>query len=339
MATVDHLYTAAVKQWDVVGIGANSVDYVHLLPGYPQPFGSFAKMKIERQEILCGGQMATAMCACARLGLRVRYAGVTGTDENGQRIRTELKRRGIDLTDVIIRDAQNQFAVILVDETNGDRIVLWDRDERLLMRKRDIPVDAIAEARVLHVDDVDQAAAIHAAEVARQHGVGVTSDIDRLNERTAELIDAVTIPIFAEHVATRVTGLTEQADALRALRRPHHQLLCVTLGDQGAMALDDEGIHYGPAFRVDAVDTTGAGDVFRAGFIYALLRRWSTDEILRFANAAAAVSCTRLGALGSIPALEEVEALIASGALRPVSPKLAAGSTRAKADASGAAGA
>jgi sulfofructose kinase len=325
-----------VKQWDVVGVGANSVDYVHLLPGYPQPFGSFAKMKIERQEILCGGQMATAMCACARLGLRVRYAGVTGTDENGQRIRNELKRRGIDLTDVIIRDAQNQFAVILVDETNGDRIVLWDRDERLLMRKRDIPVDAIAEARVLHVDDVDQAAAIHAAEVARQHGVPVTSDIDRLNDRTAELIDAVTIPIFAEHVATRVTGLTDQADALRGLRRPHHQLLCVTLGDQGAMALDDEGIHYGPAFRVDAVDTTGAGDVFRAGFIYALLRRWSTDEILRFANAAAAVSCTRLGALGSIPALEEVEALIASGALRPVSPKLAAGSTRAKADASGA---
>jgi sulfofructose kinase len=328
-----------VKQWDVVGVGANSVDYVHLLPGYPQPFGSFAKMKIERQEILCGGQMATAMCACARLGLRVRYAGVTGTDENGQRIRNELKRRGLDLTDVIIRDAQNQFAVILVDETNGDRIVLWDRDERLLMRKRDIPVDAIAEARLLHVDDVDQAAAIHAAAVARQHGVPVTSDIDRLNERTAELIDAVTIPIFAEHVATRVTGLTDQADALRALRRPHHQLLCVTLGDQGAMALDDEGIHYGPAFRVDAVDTTGAGDVFRAGFIHALLRRWSTDEILRFANAAAAVSCTRLGALGSIPALEEVEGLIASGALRPVSPKAAAGSTRAKADASGGAGA
>ena len=283
--------------------------------------------------------MATAMCACARLGLRVRYAGVTGTDENGQRIRNELKRRGIDLTDVIIRDAQNQFAVILVDETNGDRIVLWDRDERLLMRKRDIPVDAIAEARVLHVDDVDQAAAIHAAEVARQHGVPVTSDIDRLNDRTAELIDAVTIPIFAEHVATRVTGLNDQAEALRALRRPHHQLLCVTLGDQGAMAFDDEGIHYGPAFRVDAVDTTGAGDVFRAGFIYALLRHWSTDEILRFANAAAAVSCTRLGALGSIPALEEIESLIASGDFRPVSPKLAAGSTRAKADAPGAAGA
>ncbi|HXG87131.1 MAG TPA: PfkB family carbohydrate kinase [Vicinamibacterales bacterium] len=304
---------ATNSAWDVVGVGANSVDFVHLLPGYPQPFGSFAKMKIDRQEILCGGQMATAMSACAKLGLRARYAGVTGTDENGRRVRQELQRRGIDLTDLIIRDAQNQFAVILVDETNGERIVLWDRDERLLMRERDIPVEAIAGARVLHVDDVDQAAAIMAANVARAHSVDITSDIDRLTDRTRELIDAVTIPIFAEHVPKTVTGLSDQSQALNALRQPHHRLLCVTLGEHGAMALDDTGIHHAPAFAVEAVDTTGAGDVFRAGFIYALLRGSNTDEILQFANAAAAVSCTRLGALGGIPSLDEVESLVASG--------------------------
>jgi sulfofructose kinase len=306
----------ANRAWDVVGVGANSVDYVHLLPGYPQPFGTFAKMKIERQEILCGGQMATAMCTCASLGLKARYAGVTGTDENGRRIRSELRRRGIDLTDVIIRDAQNQFAVILVDETNGDRIVLWDRDERLMMRERDLPGEAIADARVLHVDDVDQVAAIRAAQIAREHGVPSTSDIDRLTDRTRELIDAVTLPIFAEHVPTRVTGLNDQEEALHLLRQPHHQMLCVTLGEHGAMALDAKGVHYAPAFHVDTVDTTGAGDVFRAGFIYALIRGWPTDDILRFANAAAAVSCTRLGALGGIPTLDEVEALVASGNVR-----------------------
>ncbi len=306
----------AGHSWDVVGVGANSVDYVHLLPGYPQPFGAFAKMRIERQEVLCGGQMATAMCACARLGLRARYAGVTGTDENGRRVRTELKRRGIDLTDVIIRDAQNQFAVILVDETNGDRIVLWDRDERLMMRERDIPVEAIAAARLLHVDDVDQGAAIRAAQVAREHDVPVTSDIDRLTDRTLELIGTVSIPIFAEHVPARQTGINDQKEALQLLRQPQHKLLCVTLGERGAMAIDEDGIHESPAFHVNAVDTTGAGDVFRAGFIYAYLRGWKTPDVLRFANAAAAVSCTRLGALGGIPALDEVEALVASGNVR-----------------------
>lgn len=308
--------TETGQEWDVVGVGANSVDYVHLLPGYPQPFGSFAKMKIQRQQVLCGGQMATAMCTCARLGLRAKYVGVTGTDANGRRVRLELEKRGIDLSDVIIRDAQNQFAVILVDETNGDRIVLWDRDERLMMRDRDIPAEAIAHARVLHVDDVDQHAAIRAAQIARQHDVPVTSDIDRLTDRTRELIDAVTIPIFAEHVPTRVSGVHGQEEALRALQQPHHQMLCVTLGEQGAMALDRHGVHYAPAFQVDAIDTTGAGDVFRAGFIYALLRRWPTPEVLRFSNAAAAVSCTRLGALAGIPSLDEVEALVASGNVR-----------------------
>ncbi len=306
----------ASREWDVVGVGANSVDFVYLLPGYPQPSGSFAKAKIQRQLVLCGGQMATAMCSCARFGLRAKYVGVTGTDDNGRRVRTELQGRGIDLGDVIIRDAQNQFAVILVDETNGDRIVLWDRDDRLMMRDREIPSEAITHARALHVDDVDQEGAIRAALVARDHGVPVTSDIDRLTGRTGALVDAVSIPIFAEFVPERLTGVNRQEEALALLRRPHHRLLCVTLGERGSMALDADGIHHAPAFEVEAVDTTGAGDVFRAGFIYALLRGWSTGDMLRFANAAAAVSCTRLGALGGIPSLEEVETMVASGNVR-----------------------
>jgi sulfofructose kinase len=311
-----HAKPHANATWDVVGLGANSVDFVHLLPGYPQPFGSFAKMRIEKQEILCGGQTATAMCACAKLGLRAKYAGVTGTDDNGRRVRRELERRGIDLADVIIRDAQNQFAVILVDETTGDRIVLWDRDEKLLMRDRDIPDESIASSRVLHVDDVDQGAAIRAAQVARAAGVAVTSDIDRITDRTGELIAAVTIPIFAEHVPPQVTGVNDPERALRKLRETHDGLLCMTLGDRGAMALDGDAVHYVPAFQVNALDTTGAGDVFRAGFIHALLRGATADEMLRFANAAAAVSCTRLGALGGIPDLAEVNAMMSAGQVR-----------------------
>jgi sugar/nucleoside kinase (ribokinase family) len=302
--------------WDVIGLGANSVDFVHLLPGYPQPFGSFAKMRIGKQEILCGGQTATAMCACARFGLRAKYTGVTGTDDNGRRVRRELERRGIDLADVIIRDAQNQFAVILVDETTGDRIVLWDRDEKLLMRDREIPAESIASSRVLHVDDVDQGAAIRAAQIARDVGVPVTSDIDRITDRTSELVAAVTIPIFAEHVPPQITGVNDPERALRKIRETHDGLLCVTLGEHGALVLDGDAAHHVPAFRVNAFDTTGAGDVFRAGFVHALLRGLPAPDILRFANAAAAVSCTRLGALGGIPTLDEVTELIASGQVR-----------------------
>ena len=118
----------------------------------------------------------------------------------------------------------NQFAVIIVDESTGERIVLWDRDERLALRPREIPVDAIRAARLVHVDDVDQGAAIDAARVAREAGVRVTSDIDRLTDRTEELVAAVTIPIFAEHVPLALTGQSDAgvgaARAAQAPRRP-----------------------------------------------------------------------------------------------------------------------
>jgi sulfofructose kinase len=304
--------TASDERWDVVGVGANSVDFVNLLPGYPQPFGSFAKMQIRDRRVLCGGQTATAMCTCASLGLRSKYVGVSGTDENGRRIRLELTKRDVDIADLIIRDAENQFAVILVDETTGDRIVLWDRDDRLRLRDRELPVDALAAARVVHVDDVDDDAAIRAARIARDAGAAVTSDIDRLTPRTEELVASVTHAIFAQHVPTQLTGIHDMEGALRKLRCTHKHLLCVTMGEHGAMALDGDRFYHEPAFSVHAVDTTGAGDVFRGGFIYALLQHQPIDRILRTANAAAAVSCTRLGALNGVPTLDEVRGLMAA---------------------------
>jgi sugar/nucleoside kinase (ribokinase family) len=300
----------------VVGIGANSVDFVNLLPGYPRSQGPFAKMRIERQVICCGGQMATALVTCARLGLRVKYIGVTGTDDNGRRIRQELATRDIDLTDLVIRDAPNQFAVILVDQGSGERIVLWDRDERLALREHELPAEAIADARVVHVDDVDQDAAIRAAHVGREAGRIVTSDLDRLTPRTEELVAAVTVPIFAEHVPPALTGEDDQERALRKLRARHDGLLVVTLGPRGALALEGDRLHHAPAFDVEATDTTGSGDVFRGGFIYGLTRGWPVDRTLRFANAAAAASCTRLGAINGAPGAEETQRLVDDGRLR-----------------------
>ena len=257
--------------------------------------------------------MTTAMVACAKLGLRAKYLGVTGTDENGRRLRAAMSGYDVDMTDAVIRDAPNRFAVIMVDESTGERIVLWDRDARLQLKPRELPgAELLASVRVLHVDDDDQDTAIDAAKLGRAAGVHVTSDIDRLTDRTEELVAAVTIPIFAEHVPLTLTGTKDPESALRALRKRHDGLLCVTLGHNGALALDGDRAVYSPGFRITAVDTTGAGDVFRGGFIYGLLRRWPTEQILQFANAAAAVSCTRLGALTGTPDLAEVEALLAT---------------------------
>ncbi len=304
--------TASDARWDVIGIGENSVDSVNLLPGYPQPTGPTAKMRIRERHILCGGQMATAMCACASLGLRAKYVGVTGTDDNGRRIRAELQGRNVDISDLVIRDVENRFAVILVDENTGDRMVLWDRDDRLQLRESEIPLAALSATTVVHVDDVDDEIAIRAARLARDAGALVTSDIDRLTPRTEELAATVSHAIFAQHVPAHLTGQLDTEQALRTLRKTLDNVLVVTMGEQGASALVGDRFYHEPAFKVHAVDTTGAGDVFRGGFIYALVNGQPMDQALRTANAAAAVSCTRLGALNGVPTLAEVRALLAA---------------------------
>lgn len=293
---------------DVAGLGESSIDYVHVVPAMPGPDRS--KVRIRSHFSSSGGQVATAMAACAALGLRASYLGPLGDDANGRRMRTDLEARNVDVSRAIVRNAATRFAVILVEQGSGDRWVLWDRDERLRLDPTAIADDLFGDARVLHVDAVDETASIEAAMQARARGITVTSDIDAIGERTADLVAAASIPMFAEHVPCQLTGETDLERALRALRRRHDGLLCVTLGERGSAALDGDRFHQVPAPRVTAVDTTGAGDVFRGAAIYGLLQRWTTEELLRFANTAAALSCTRHGAMASVPTLAEVQSAL-----------------------------
>jgi sugar/nucleoside kinase (ribokinase family) len=301
-------------RWDVLGVGCNSVDYVYRLPASPKADSPTAKLRITSHHTMCGGQMATAMATCAKFGLNSAYFGSTGHDHNGRLILSELSGRGVDTSHVLTRECANRFAVITVDETTGERVVLWDRDDRLNIARSEIDPQLIRTARLVHVDDEDQEAAIATALIARKTGIPVTSDIDRITSRTADLVAAVSIPIFANHVLPAITGEADIECALRRLRQSHKGMLCVTVGPEGAIMLVDDELIVEKGFTITAVDTTGAGDVFRAAFIYALLNDYPPKKMLRFANAAAAISCTRAGAMAGVPALDEVERLLASGA-------------------------
>jgi sulfofructose kinase len=286
------------------------------------PDGPLSKLRISGHERSPGGQIATALSACAAFGLRTSYVGTMSSDQNGDFMREALSSRGIDVARAIVRPAANPFAVILVAEGltsrglqrgsgQGERIVLWDRPAEMVLRPADLPADLASTARLVHVDDVDPDAAIAAGKAGIAAGVPVTSDIEAARPKTPSILDAVTIPIFAEHVPGDLTGERNLEVALGILRQRHAGMLVVTLGARGALMLAGDRFIRQPAFPVDVIDTTGAGDVFRAGFIYALLRGDSPEGILRFACAAAAVSCTRRGAIAAVPDLDAVNALLA----------------------------
>jgi len=257
--------------------------------------------------------VATTLATCASLGLRAAYVGAFGSDPDGMALRRALEQRGVDTSFSVERRGRGRSALIVVDEQSGDRTVLWERDAGLDLRDGEIPAEIIAAARALHVDDTDCATTIAAARIARHAGVPVTSDFDQMNGATTELLAAVSVPVLAESMPAALTGETDPERALRALQRPEHQMICVTLGARGAMMLVGDRIYQAPAFDVTVVDSTGAGDVFRGAFIAAMLRGDAPDQILRFANAAAALACTREGALDSVPSLEDVSALCRAG--------------------------
>jgi len=305
--------TSSDERWDVVGVGANSVDFVNLLPGYPQPFGSFAKMQIKDRRVLCGGQTATAMCTCASLGLRSKYVGVSGTDENGRRIRAELTQREVDITDLIIRDAENQFAVILVDGRSGERTVLWDRDPALTAEPVDVPRDAIVSGRMLIVDCHQTAASAQAARYAREARMPTVIDVEKVRPGIADLLQNIDAIIAAQEFPTALTGHEDLGRALAAMGREFGAaVVTVTLGAEGSLTWCNGREIRTPAFQVDCVDSTGAGDVFRGAFAAGCLRSSEEDleDVLAYANAVAALNCRALGSRGGIPTPEEVEQLL-----------------------------
>ena len=293
---------------DVLGIGESSIDYVYRVPALPHQGGP-TKMPITRASVSPGGQVATTLCTCASLGLSAHYLGALGTDENGRLVREALERRGVGTDACVTREGTSRYAVILIDEGTGDRLVLWHRDEAVALRPADIQAEHVRDIRLLHVDAVDETVAIHAATLARDAGIPVTLDVDRVSPRTRELVGIVTIPILGEGVPQALTGEPDTARALRQIAAGH-AMACVTLGARGAMLVAGDAMHVVEGHRVDAVDTTGAGDVFRGAFIDAFLRGEPPGRILRWANAAAAVGCEREGAIAGVPTREEVGRMV-----------------------------
>jgi sulfofructose kinase len=304
---------------DLVGVGLNATDTVIPLSTYP---ARGSKTEYSTVSTLPGGQVATTVVACQHWGLRTRYVGKLGDDLAATLHREAFSHAGpdtgVDTRIITVSGAPSAQSLILVD-AQGERTVLIRRDDRLSLRPTDLDREWIINARALHIDGYDTEAAILASTWARESGIPVIADLDELYPNIEVLLDNVDYAIVSRDFPSRLTSEPDLEQALRKMQRRYScRLAAATLGQEGVLAFDGKQLLHTPAFCVPVIDTTGAGDIFHAGFIYALLEDWPLDRQLEFACAAAALNCTAVGARGGIRSLDEIADLIATGTHYPV---------------------
>jgi sugar/nucleoside kinase (ribokinase family) len=294
---------------DLVGVGLNATDTTVTLAHFPER-GS--KLEYTEETIRLGGQTATAVAACQSWGLRTRYVGKLGDDAAARLHSIEFTLLGVEAKLVNVPNASSPKSLILVDR-DGERTVLCRRDPRLQLQPEELRRDWIVNARALHIDGYDTAAATLAARWAREAGVPVIADLDETYPGVEELIRNIDYLIVSRDFPRRLMQEDDLPTALRGMQeRFGCKLTASTLGADGVLAWDGERFLANAAYCVPVIDTTGAGDVFHAGFIYGLLQDWPLERQLDFACAAAALNCMSAGARGGIRSVEAIEHLMAN---------------------------
>lgn len=292
---------------DVVGIGYNTEDHVWVMDG-PTPAGG--KARARNYFVQPGGQVPTALVALRRWGVSTAYVGPIGDDAGGARQLASLRAEGV-VTDGCVRrpGVPSHLSFITVDASSGDRTIHWYRDERLGLRPGDIASDALAGARALLLDGDDIEVAIEMATVARRGGTLVMLDVDAVGDRTAALLSVSDIAIVPAEFAGSFGVADDPSSALRAICDGGPRIAVVTLGSRGAVGRAGGREYRQPAFAVEAVDTTSAGDVFHAAFLYDFLHGGGIETALCFAAAAGALAAAAMGGRDSIPTLDEAREL------------------------------
>lgn len=303
------------KEFDVVGIGENATDTVIVVPKFPPYAG---KTTFGKEMLSPGGQVASAIVTCRRLGLRAKYIGAVGDDFRARIQMRDLETSGVDISDVFVREnCPNQSAYIVIDESTGERTIFSHRPDCLKISPDEITAEMISNARMLHIDGHDVAAVARAAQLARENGVEVAVDVDTIYHGFDQVLPFVDYLVASTEFPKSWTNERDPFRALELIQREFGmKVAAMTLGAHGALALTEGRYAYSPAFVVNCLDTTGAGDVFHGAFCYGVLSGLSMEQTLELSNAMAALNCKSLGARGGVRKADDARQLIATGERR-----------------------
>jgi sulfofructose kinase len=291
----------------VLGIGQCVLDRLAVVETYP-PMDQ--KAEVSHWQEQAGGPAATAMVTLARLGLSTTLAGVVGDDEEGKRIRHLLASAGVDLFLAVRPGGQSQSAFIVIDRDTAQRTIFWRRTRGKELQLNELPPGFPAKFDFLHLDGLMEDISVRAARKARRSGIPVMLDAGRIRKRTLEIAAHCEYLVGSE-IFARQLGWKGDGDRVGRVFREKvlsfgARATTFTLGQRGSFTITTEGSFQTPAFRVKAVDTTGAGDVFHGAYIYGLLQKWELPKVVEFASAVAAMKCRVIGGQAGIPTIGQV---------------------------------
>jgi sugar/nucleoside kinase (ribokinase family) len=286
----------------VVGIGEVSLHQLGVGPRSRE-----SSVELTQFSLQAGGAIGTALATVCALGAQARYFGRLSDDEFGVIILRGLRDFGVETSFVLTEpDRISPVAFTLVDDRTARRTVRFTRGNISDLEPGELPKTLLDGAGLLLLDGRMPAVQTAAAERARTLGVPILLDARHLGPGMGELLGLCDIVIGSERFAAEISHTSDRRRSLTELTRMGPRVAVLTLGEEGAVGLEDGSLVRQDAILVEVEDTSGASDVFRGAFAYAVLQGWPLARCLPFANAAAGLNCRHLGGLAGIPSLAEV---------------------------------
>ncbi len=289
----------------VVGIGQCAWDILAMVDTIPQVD---TKKEVLLWEEQGGGPVATALATLSHLGVPCRFHGIIGDDREGAAIRQSLREEGVYVSGLVTRsNASSQTAFIVIEKSAATRTIFWKRPTGEPLSPEELPRDFLEGADFLLLDGLMKDVSLFAARWAKEAGIPVVLDAGRVREGTLELARLSDYVVGSEEFARELCWRDDAAQFKIEIKKHSFGITTITLGAQGSVTYADDKVIIIPAFPVETVDTTGAGDVFHGGYIYGLLRKWNLEATVRFASAVAAMKCRKVGGRSGIPRPAEVQ--------------------------------
>ncbi|HMN59089.1 MAG TPA: PfkB family carbohydrate kinase [Anaerolinea sp.] len=305
----------APKALQIVGLGMSTLDILvrsRQLPTWE------AGAALDELGLDGGGPAGTAIVAAARLGARTGMITTTGSDETAGLKMRLLQQYGVDTSRCVVRPGpEPQLVLVCIQSQTGERVFSGTpRTGSSPVLPDDLDREYITQAEYLHLDGFFLPASLQAARWMHAAGKKVSLDAAKTNgsvpESLRELVKECDLLICGAGFCTALTGISEVRTAAREILSLGPGVVVETQGERGSITVTREDEFHTPAYAVDVVDTTGAGDVFHGAYLVGLLKGWEARRIAQFASAVAAFKCMRLGGRRGIPCDEEVISFLAN---------------------------